>query len=98
LADSADVEILGDTVEVGAQPLDIVAAEQGLESGDDEQEQSATALPDTAETAGDELAESGNVTSLDDARAAAAEANADVENSDDSSSDETAEIVPIKTS
>jgi segregation and condensation protein B len=96
LADSADVEILGDTVEVGAQPLDIVAAEQGLESGDDEQEQSATALPDTAETAGDDLAESGNVTSLDDARAAAAEANA--ENSEVSSSDETAEIVPIKTS
>ena len=98
LSDSADIEILDDTVADDAQALDIVAAEQDSESGDDEQEQFATALPDTAETAGDELAETGNVTSLDDARAAAAEANADAEHSDDSSSDETAEIVPIKTS
>jgi len=98
LADSADAEIRDDAVEDDAQPLDIVAAEQDLASGDYEQEQSATALPDTAETAGDDLSESGNVTSLDDARAAAAEANADIEDSDDPSSDETAEIVPIKTS
>jgi len=97
MADTADAENFDVALDDGAESLDVVGVEngQGSESVDDEQAQPTTSLHDASETAGDDLVESGNVTSLDDARAAAAEANADVE---DSSSDETAEIVPIKTS